>query len=331
MIKTVVPKTFATTALALCGAAGLATSACAGTLSIGHTTWVGYGPLFLARDLGYFKQAGLDVQLTTIEESSLYMAATASGKLSGAASTIDEILKYRSSQFCFRSVLALDESAGGDGIVAAKGIQSVKDLKGKAVAVNEGSVSMFWLSYLLKKSGLGIKDIEVKNMTADDAASAFIAGRVPAAVTWEPNLTLVRQKKAGQVLVDSRQTPGVIVDVVALRCDVIDKQPADVRALVEGVNKAVAYMKAHPADAAKIIAKGVGGYLSKPEDVSEALKGVRFFDTAGSAALLGQPGKPGPIKDVVSLANETWSVIQGKAFNVSYDDLVDTRFLKADH
>lgn len=330
MIQTVIRKTFATTALAWCGAAGLATSACAGTLSIGHTTWVGYGPLFLARDLGYFKQAGLDVQLTTIEESSLYMAAAASGKLSGAASTIDEILKYRSSQFCFRSVLALDESAGGDGIVAAKGIQSVKDLKGKAVAVNEGSVSMFWLSYLLKRSGLGIKDIEVKNMTADDAASAFVAGRVPAAVTWEPNLTLVRQKKAGQVLVDSRQTPGVIVDVVALRCDVIDKQPADVRALVEGVNKAVAYMKAHPADAAKIIAKGVGGYLSKPEDVSEALKGVRFFDTAGSVALLGQPGKPGPIKDVVSLANETWSVIQGKTFNVSYDDLVDTRFLKAD-
>ena len=317
--------------LAVGASAALLGAAQAGTLSIGHTTWVGYGPLFVARDLGYFKQAGLDVQLTTIEESSLYMAAMASGKLTGTASTIDEILKYRSPQFCFRSVLALDESAGGDGVVTANGITSIKDLKGKAVAVNEGSVSMFWLSYLLKQAGLGVKDIEVKNMTADDAASAFMAGRVPAAVTWEPNLTMVKQKKAGQVLVDSRKTPGVIVDVVALRCDVIDKQPADVKALVEGVNKAVAYMKAHPAESAKIIAKGVGGYLSKPEDVSEALKGVRFYDTAGSVGLMGQPGKPGPLKDVVSLANETWSVIQGKTFNVGYDDLVDTRFLKPAH
>lgn len=331
MIKSFVRKTLVTAAVALCGAAGLSTSASAGTISIGHTTWVGYGPLFVARELGYFKQAGLDVQLTTIEESSMYMAAMASNKLSGTASTIDEILKYRNSQFCFRSVLALDESAGGDGIVVAKGIQSVKDLKGKAVAVNEGSVSMFWLSYLLKKAGMGIKDIDVKNMTADDAASAFMAGRVPAAVTWEPNLTMVKQKKAGQVMVDSRQTPGVIVDVVALRCDVIDKQPADVRALVDGVNKAVAYMKAHPAESAKIIAKGVGGYLSKPEDVSEALKGVRFFDTQGSIALLGQPGKPGPIKEVVSLANDTWSQLQGKQLKVTYDDLVDTRFLKPAH
>jgi len=46
-------RTFACTALA----AGMAATAQAGTLSIGHTTWVGYGTLYLARDLGYFKEA----------------------------------------------------------------------------------------------------------------------------------------------------------------------------------------------------------------------------------------------------------------------------------
>jgi hypothetical protein len=39
-------------------AATVATSAQAGTLSIGHTTWVGYGTLYLAQDLGYFKENG---------------------------------------------------------------------------------------------------------------------------------------------------------------------------------------------------------------------------------------------------------------------------------
>ena len=61
------------------------------------------------------------------------------------------------------------------------------------------------------------------------------------------------------------------------------------------------------------------------------MKGVRFFDTQGSIALLGQPGKPGPIKDVVTLANDTWSQLQGKQLKVTYDDLVDTRFLKPAH
>ncbi|MBN7822796.1 ABC transporter substrate-binding protein [Bowmanella yangjiangensis] len=295
-------RTFACTALA----AGMAASAQAGTLSIGHTTWVGYGTLYLARDLGYFKDAGLDLQLTTIEEASMYMAAQASGKLSGSASTIDEILKYRSKDFCFKAVAALDESHGGDGIVVQEGIADVQGLKGKAVAVNEGSVSQFWLSYLLKKAGMSMSDIEVQNMTADDAASAFIAGHVPAAVTWEPNLTMVKQKGSGKVLVDSGETPGVIVDVVALDCDVIEKQPE----------------KAH-----EIMAKGVGGYLSDPKDLAEAAKGVKFYDQAMSEKLLGTPGKAGDIAEIIKLANETWSSLQGKPYAVSYEDLVDTSFV----
>lgn len=188
-------------------ALGLAGAANAGSLSIGHTTWVGYGTLYLARDLGYFKEKGLDVEFTVIEEASMYMAAQASGKLSGSASTIDEILKYRPN-FCFKAVAALDESHGGDGVLVGNEITSLKELKGRNVAVNEGSVSQFWLSYLLRQNGMSMTDLNVQNMTADDAASAFIAGRVPAAVTWEPNLSLVRQKGQGKVLVDSSQTPG---------------------------------------------------------------------------------------------------------------------------
>lgn len=129
----------------------VATSAQAGTLSIGHTTWVGYGTLYLAQDLGYFKENGLTVELPVVEEASMYMAAQASGELSGSASTIDEVLKYRP-QFCFKAVAALDDSHGGDGVLVGKDVKSLQELKGKAVAVNEGSTSQFWLSYLLKKT-----------------------------------------------------------------------------------------------------------------------------------------------------------------------------------
>lgn len=315
--------TFACTALA----ASVSSLAQAGTLSIGHTTWVGYGTLYLARDLGYFKEQGLEVELTTIEESSMYMAAQASGKLSGSASTIDEILKYRSKDFCFKAVAALDESAGGDGVLVGKDVSSLAQLKGKSVAVNEGSVSQFWLSYLLKKNGMQMADLEIQNMTADDAATAFIAGRVPAAVTWEPHLSLVKQKGQGKVLIDSSSTPGVIVDVVALSCDVIDKQPDDVKALVSGLYKAVEYTKSHPKEAYAVMAKGVGGYLADPVELAAAAKGVRFFNQAMSEKLLGTPGKSGDIAAIISLANETWSQLQGKPYNVAYEDLVDTRFV----
>lgn len=308
-------------------AASMVATAQAGTLSIGHTTWVGYGTLYLARDLGYFKEAGLDLQLTTIEEASMYMAAQASGKLSGSASTIDEILKYRSKDFCFKAVAALDESHGGDGLVVHDEVADIQGLKGKAVAVNEGSVSQFWLSYLLKNAGMSMADVEAQNMTADDAASAFIAGHVPAAVTWEPNLTMIKQKGSGKVLVDSAATPGVIVDVVALDCNVIEQQPEDVKALVAGLYKAVEFTKQNPEKAYEIMAKGVGGYLANPKDLAEAARGVKFYDQAMSEKLLGTPGHSGDIADIIQLANETWSTLQGKPYAVSYEDLVDPSFV----
>lgn len=307
-------------------AASVASGAQAGTLSIGHTTWVGYGTLYLARDLGYFKENGLTVELPVVEEASMYMAAQASGQLSGSASTIDEVLKYRP-QFCFKAVAALDDSHGGDGVLVGKDVNRLQELKGKSVAVNEGSTSQFWLSYLLKKNGMSMSDITVQNMTADDAATAFIAGRVPAAVTWEPHLSMVRNKQQGKVLIDSSSTPGVIVDVVALNCTVIEKQPEDVKALVAGLYKAVQYTKDHPEDAYRIMAKGVGGYLSDPKELAAAAQGVRFYDQAMSEQLFGAPGQPGDSTALIKLANETASELQGKPYNVSNDDLIDNRFV----
>lgn len=310
-------------------AAGMAVasmSANAGTLSISHTTWIGYGTLYLAQDLGYFEKQGLKVELPAIEESSLYMAAQAAGKSSGSASTVDEILKYRP-KTCFKSVVALDESSGGDGILANKDITSIKDLKGKTISVNESGTSTFWLAYLLKQQGMSLDDIKIQNMTADDAAAAFISGHIPVAVTWEPNLSLARSKHAGHVLVDSSSTPGVIVDVVALRCDVIQNQSQDVKALVKGIYQAVDYLHAHPQESYKIIAKGIGGYLSDPAAVADAMKGVTFFDQKMNQQFFGTNEKPGQISDLLTLGNQTWGKILGMNLNVTYGDFVDPGFI----
>lgn len=304
-----------------------AATADAGELRLGMTTWVGYGPMFLARDKGFFKENGLDVDLQIIEDASLYMAAVAAGKLDGNASTIDEIMKYRSPDFCFKAVVALDDSHGGDGVLVQKDVNSLKDLKGKAVGMNEGSVSQFWFNILLKREGMTEKDLEITNMTADDAAAAFIAGQIPAAVTWEPHLTLVRTKDQGKVLIDSSATPGLIVDVVSLTCDYIDKNPKDVEAFVKGLYKAVDFIKTNPDEAYAIMAKGVGGYLEKPEDFAAAAKGVNFYDQARNIEFFGTPEK-GEAADLIKLGDEIWGSFQKLKMKVDYNTLVDTQFIQ---
>ena len=298
----------------------------AGQMRLGMTTWVGYGPLFLARDKGFFKDNGLEVDLRIIEEASIYMAALAAGELDGNASTIDEIMKYRSPDFCFKAVVALDDSHGGDGVLVQADVNSLKDLKGKQVALNESSVSQFWFNILLAREGMTEKDVQIVNMTADDAAAAFIAGQVPAAVTWEPHLSLVREKKQGKVLIDLTSTPGLIVDVVDLNCDYIKSNPKDVEALVKGLYKAMEFIKSSPDEAYAVMAKGVGGYLEKPEDFAEAAKGVRFYDQARNIEFFGTP-EGGEAKDLIALGNQIWGIFQKLKMTVDYAALVDATFI----
>ncbi len=303
-----------------------ATAANAGTMKLGMTTWVGYGPLFLARDLGYFKEKGLEVDLQIIEEASIYMAAVAAGELDGNASTIDEIMKYRSPEFCFKAVYALDDSHGGDGVLTSADVNSLADIKGMEVGMNEGSVSQFWFNILLKQAGMTEADVKIVNMTADDAAAAFMADRIPVAITWEPHLTLAKTANKGKVLIDSTETPGMIVDVVDLTCDYIEKNPADVQAMVDGLYKANEFIKSNPEKAYEIMAKGVGGWLSDPKEFAASAAGVNFYGAERNAEFFGgkEAGESGKL---ITLGGEIWGGFKKLKMDIKYDDLVDTSFL----
>ncbi|MCB8880237.1 ABC transporter substrate-binding protein [Acidisoma cellulosilytica] len=313
--------------LAAAATVGVAKPAEAGKLQLSMTVWVGYGPIFLARDMGFFKKRGLDAKLTIVSDSSLSMGAMAAGQIQGTAVTLDEILKYRSPEFCFKTVMALDDSHGADGMVTGDSVNSIADLKGKTIAMNEGSTSQFWFNYLLSKQGMTQSDFKVVNMTADDAAAAFIAGRIPAAVTWEPNLSFVKEHNKGKVLISSAATPGVILDVLVLRCDTIKNDPQDVQALVDGILEAVDYTKAHPDEAYADMAKSVGGYLSKPADFASAAGGVNFYTAAMNKSYFGTLAAPGQAQDVMKLGLQIWGKLSTIKMPITYPDVIDPSFI----
>src|SRR5579883_1772391 len=95
--------------------------AAAETLHLGYSTWVGYGPLFLARDYRYFDEAGVNVELTNIEDPKLRFAALAAGKLDGLVTTLDTMSLYWKPTLQFQAVLGLDDSKGGGGLSRREG------------------------------------------------------------------------------------------------------------------------------------------------------------------------------------------------------------------
>ena len=279
-------------------------SAAAEPLKVAHSTWVGYGPLYVAKEKGFFEEEGLEVELIVMEDPKVRFPALAAGQIDVAVSTVDTVLNYLSDQQGYRYLFAIDDSKGGDGIVADQDIESVADLKGRSVAYAEGSVSQFYLGVLLKEAGLSIKDVETMNMTAGDAGAAFVAERVDAAVTWEPWLTRGQQAPHGHLLVDSSTSPGLITDVAITTPEKLEARPDDMKALYRAWVKAVEFQKANEKEADEIMARGVGGWLEDAAVFAETRAGIVYYDDATNQAFIGTPEAPGGIAKTIVNARD---------------------------
>lgn len=274
-----------------------------GPLKIGLVTWLGYGPFYIAQEKGYFKENNVEVQLEKIEGDVERRAAIASGNLDAIALTLDSMIVLRSNGIKLKTVMAIDSSNGGDGIVAIQGINTIKDLKGHQIAFPSGLPSHYFLYSVLKENGMQMSDIIPVAMDADQAGAAFAAGKIDAAVTWEPWLSKAKEIGRGQVLADSKTHPGEIEDVLFMREEVVAKRSQEIEGLIKAWYKAVDFIASNPAEAKTIMAKAFG----LPEDkVTLLLPGIRYEGKAGNQAAFGTAEKPGFLYPLYDRISDAW-------------------------
>jgi NitT/TauT family transport system substrate-binding protein len=296
-------------------------------IKLGMSTWLGYAPLYLAKEKGFFKKQGVDVEIVVIESPADRRAAFAGDKIQGMATTVDTHVMTAAAEnpIPVKQVLALDDSHGGDGIVAKKEIKTIKDLKGKTVAAQLGAgASYFWLNYVLKENGMKLSDLKTIDMKAGDAGSAFVAGKVDAAVTWEPWLSKAKATPFGSVLLASDKTPGIIVDSLAFKPDFLKKRGGDVKKIVAGWFEAVKFAAANPKEADIIMAKFAN---EKPEEFTKDKEGVRFYGVKENKDYFGTPQKPGLLYTVTQRAADIWLELGFIKTKPKAADLIDGSFL----
>jgi len=297
-----------------------------GKVKVAILTWVGYGPFYVGKEKGFFEKHGLDLDIVKIEELGARHSALISGAVQFSISTYDLFGNEAPQGLPALCFVKLDDSLGGDGVVARKSIRSIKDLKGKTVAFEKGNPSHFFLVSLLEQHGLSIADIKPKYMTAGDAGAAFVAGKVDAAVTWEPWLTRANETDFGHILVTTKDKPGLIADVLLVHRQFASQRPEVVKALLRAWFDAVEYSQTHEDEANAIMAKGLG--LSTDE-LAAMLKGIRFSDYKENRRYFGlDSSEPGPFIAVLESAQRIW-LREGLIKNiVKVADVVDTSFLR---
>jgi NitT/TauT family transport system substrate-binding protein len=297
-------------------------------IKLGMSTWIGYAPLYLAKEKGFFEKRGVQVEIVVIESPADRRAAFAADKIQGMATTVDTHVMTAAAEnpIPVKQVLAMDDSHGGDGMVAKKEIKTIKDLKGKTVAAQLGAgASYFWLNYVLGQNGMKLSDIKAVDMKAGDAGAAFVAGKVDAAVTWEPWLSRAKDTPFGHVLLSSDKTPGIIVDSLAFKPDFLKTHGEDVKKIVAAWNEAVQFATDSPKDADAIMAKFTG---QKPEEFTKEKGGVRFYGEKENKAYFGTPQKPGLLYRVTQRAADLWYTMKFIKTKPKAADLIDESFLQ---
>lgn len=260
-------------------------------LKVTLPTWTGYGPLFLAKEKGFFEKNGVEVELSIIEGLGERKQALAGGKIDGMATALDVQVTLSAADIPVQVVWLLDDSFGGDGILVKNDIQDVKDLKGKQVAFEVGSTSHMLALTALKQGGLTESDIEVVPMSAGDAGAAFAAGKIDAAITWEPWLTKGAEAN-GKVLLTTKDLPGIIVDTISFKEDVIKSRPDDVKAFVKAMGEAMDFWKENKKEANEVMAKGLKIDVAEFEATETGLK---FMTKEDNEKLFGSESSKGSI------------------------------------
>ena len=268
------------------------------------TNWVGYAPFYLAQEKGLYAQNGVPkLEITRIDDAGARKSAMVSGRIDGYASSIDNWALDSAQGTEGKIIMACDESLGADGIVAKAAITTVAGLRGKTVGVQPGMPGQFLLFHILKKNGVQPGDVKTVDMDADKAGAAFAAGKIDAAVTWEPWLSKAKGA-GGHVLVSTKDNPGLIVDVLVVPSRILADRRPEAEGVVKAWFAALDYWEVNKSEADGIMAKAMG---LKPEEFAAMCEGVNHMDLQENRAYFGTAAQPGPVFGVYDSAGEIWA------------------------
>ncbi|HLN26507.1 MAG TPA: ABC transporter substrate-binding protein [Gemmataceae bacterium] len=265
-------------------AAASPTAAAAGPpLTIAYSDWPGWLVWEIGIEKGFFKEAGVDVKFEWFEYLPSIDAFT--NKKVDAVNIVcgDSLTAARGST----AIVLTDYSNGNDMIIAKKGIESIKGLKGKKVGLELNVVEHILLDKALRDNGMTEEELKLENIETNKTPQALSSGGVDAIGAWYPISGETLAKMAGsKPLYTSAQSPGLIYDALQVSPESLLLRRDDWKKVVGVWFRCLEYLhdpKTHD-EAVKIMTKRIGSV--KPEDLEKNLKGTKLLDRAGNLRAL---------------------------------------------
>jgi NitT/TauT family transport system substrate-binding protein len=208
----------AATLLTLMLTSGLAAAQSKITVAIGGGACLCYLPTVLAKQLGEYEKAGLDVELVDLKGGSDALKAVLGGSADVVSGYFDHCVNLAAKKQELQSFVVYDRYPGLVLVVAPSHngeIKSIKDLAGKKIGVSApGSSTDFFLKYLLKKNGVDASGVAVIGVgLGATAVAAMEQGQIDAAVMLDPSVTVLQGSHPDLRILSDTRTQKDTLDV----------------------------------------------------------------------------------------------------------------------
>ena len=199
-----------TSLAALLLSSGLALAQSKVTLAVGGGGCLCYLPTMLAKQLGEYEKAGVNVDIVDFKGGSDSLKALIGGSADVVSGYFDHCVNLAAKGQHLQAFVVYDRFPGLTLVVSPKHngeIKSIKDLAGKKVGVSApGSSTDFFVKYLASKNGIDPASIAVIGVgLGGSAVAAMEQGQIDAAVMLDPAVTVLANKYPDlKILSDTR-------------------------------------------------------------------------------------------------------------------------------
>ena len=236
-------------------------------LGVGGKTSLYYLPLTVTEKLGYFKEAGLDVEISDFQGGAKSLQALMGGSVQVVTGSFDHTIQIQAKG---ERIVALVQMGRFPGFALAlrkekaDAYKGPKDLKGMKIGVTApGSSTHFMVLYMMAQAGLKAEDASFIGIGSGNTVVAAVKrGEVDAISNADPMINILDREGAVKIVADTRTADGTQAvyggpypaAVLYTKAEFAEKNPNTAQALVTALVRGLKWVQSHsPEEIAKIM------------------------------------------------------------------------------
>jgi NitT/TauT family transport system substrate-binding protein len=256
-------------------------------IRVARTLWAGLFPLYIMEALNLMPDV---FEIVDVEEYDETLLLLENGEIDANFNSLADALLLIGKGIDLKLIMASDLTIGVDGVVCHPSIKQVEQLAGKRLGLSLNTYPHVLIRQVLDQYGLREEDVELVNLRGEQAPQWLQKGKIDAAHTWGVHLQEALDQGASR-LFTSAAYPGLLVDSLFVRADVLRDHRDEWLEFVEAHEEALAYWQTNPQAGMEILSQGTGYQAG---EIEKMLEGVQFITNESGLALFDQHGTSPP-------------------------------------